>query len=220
MTQKYLYSTLVKIFLFLFVRRQRHYTKPNVVETGQARCKIQTRPGTCFPSSPLLTTTSGTSTSTSIEPKGYLTSLNNGALKSDAEIEDIKPVRMLFDSLVKSNPKHAIAAVCLKEYARRMRKIIKAGCSWRLLRLHFGFRFSVFGFRFNSWFKCYVEGVRKGSQFFSPILILTYSFQPPNTSQTPFVYGKKPDNQRTRSGRQDDQSRCTRVDATSGVVDS
>lgn len=41
---------------------------------------------------------------------------------------------MLFDSLVKSNPKHApgwIAAACLEEHAGRMvaaRKIIKQGC--------------------------------------------------------------------------------------------
>jgi hypothetical protein len=41
---------------------------------------------------------------------------------------------MLFDSLVKSNPKHApgwIAAACLEEHAGRMvaaRKLIKAGC--------------------------------------------------------------------------------------------
>lgn len=55
-------------------------------------------------------------------------------IKSDAEIGDIKRARMLFDSLVKSNPKHApgwIAAACLEEHAGRMvaaRKIIKAGC--------------------------------------------------------------------------------------------
>ena len=78
------------------------------------------------------TTTSGTSTS--VDPKGYLTSLNSVVLKSDAEIGDIKRARMLFDSLVKSNPKHApgwIAAACLEEHAGRMvaaRKIIKAGC--------------------------------------------------------------------------------------------
>jgi pre-mRNA-processing factor 6 len=41
---------------------------------------------------------------------------------------------MLFDSLVKSNPKHApgwIAAACLEEHAGRMvaaRKLIKAAC--------------------------------------------------------------------------------------------
>jgi pre-mRNA-processing factor 6 len=47
---------------------------------------------------------------------------------------DIKRARMLFDSLVKSNPKHApgwIAAACVEEHAGRMvaaRKIIKLGC--------------------------------------------------------------------------------------------
>lgn len=54
--------------------------------------------------------------------------------KTDAEIGDIKRARMLFDSLVKSNPKHApgwIAAACVEEHAGRMvaaRKLIKAGC--------------------------------------------------------------------------------------------
>lgn len=81
---------------------------------------------------------SGTSTSsglsTSIDPKGYLTSLDSVVLKTDAEIGDIKRARMLFDSLVKSNPKHSpgwIAAACLEEHAGRMvaaRKLIKAGC--------------------------------------------------------------------------------------------
>ncbi|KAE9398559.1 hypothetical protein BT96DRAFT_957550 [Gymnopus androsaceus JB14] len=81
---------------------------------------------------------SGTSTSsglsTSVDPKGYLTSLNSVILKSDAEIGDIKRARLLFDSLIKSNPKHApgwIAAACLEEHAGRMvaaRKIIKQGC--------------------------------------------------------------------------------------------
>jgi pre-mRNA-processing factor 6 len=72
--------------------------------------------------------------STSIDPKGYLTSLDSVVLKSDAEIGDIKRARMLFDSLVKSNPKHApgwIAAARLEEHAGRMvaaRKLIKQGC--------------------------------------------------------------------------------------------
>lgn len=71
---------------------------------------------------------------TSVDPKGYLTSLDSVVIKSDAEIGDIKRARMLFDSLVKSNPKHApgwIAAACLEEHAGRMvaaRKLIKAGC--------------------------------------------------------------------------------------------
>ena len=80
---------------------------------------------------------SGTATSglqTSIDPKGYLTSLDSVVLKTDAEIGDIKRARMLFDSLVKSNPKHApgwIAAARLEEHAGRMvaaRKLIKQGC--------------------------------------------------------------------------------------------
>lgn len=81
---------------------------------------------------------SGTSTAsgfaTSVDPKGYLTSLDSVVIKTDAEIGDIKRARMLFDSLVKSNPKHSpgwIAAACLEEHAGRMvaaRKIIKAGC--------------------------------------------------------------------------------------------
>ncbi|KAK7061468.1 PRP1 splicing factor, N-terminal-domain-containing protein [Favolaschia claudopus] len=103
-------------------------TLTNFVEIGQARDKIL---------SLKLDQISGTATSgtsTSVDPKGYLTSLNSVVLKSDAEIGDIKRARMLFDSLVKSNPKHApgwIAAACLEEHAGRMvaaRKLIKAGC--------------------------------------------------------------------------------------------
>ena len=44
---------------------------------------------------------------TSVDPKGYLTSLDSVAIKSEAGIGDIKQARMLFDFLVKSNPKHA-----------------------------------------------------------------------------------------------------------------
>jgi len=45
-------------------------------------------------------TTSGSATS--VDPKGYLTSLNTVILKSDAEIGDIKRACMLFNSLVGS----------------------------------------------------------------------------------------------------------------------
>ncbi|GJE91643.1 pre-mRNA-splicing factor prp1 [Phanerochaete sordida] len=104
-------------------------TLTNFVEMGQARDKIL---------SLKLDQVSGTSTAsglaTSVDPKGYLTSLESVVIKSDAEIGDIKRARMLFDSLVKSNPKHApgwIAAARLEEHAGRMvaaRKLIKAGC--------------------------------------------------------------------------------------------
>ena len=73
-------------------------------------------------------------TATSVDPKGYLTSLDSVVLKSDAEIGDIKRARLLFDSLIKSNPKHGpgwIAAACLEEHAGKMvaaRKLIKQGC--------------------------------------------------------------------------------------------
>ncbi|KAF8234443.1 hypothetical protein L208DRAFT_1261695 [Tricholoma matsutake] len=102
-------------------------TLTNFVEIGQARDKILS-----LKLDQISGSTSGTSTS--VDPKGYLTSLNSVVLKSDAEIGDIKRARMLFDSLVKSNPKHApgwIAAACLEEHAGRMvaaRKTIKAGC--------------------------------------------------------------------------------------------
>ena len=97
------------------------------MEIGQARDKILS-----LKLDQVSGTTSGTATS--VDPKGYLTSLDSVAIKSEAEIGDIKRARMLFDSLVKSNPKHApgwIAAACLEEHAGRMvaaRKLIKAGC--------------------------------------------------------------------------------------------
>ncbi|KAF8509992.1 PRP1 splicing factor, N-terminal-domain-containing protein [Hysterangium stoloniferum] len=101
----------------------------DLVEMGQARDKVL---------SLKLDQISGTSSingsASSIDPKGYLTDLNSVVLKSEAEIGDIKRARMLFDSLVKSNPKHApgwIAAACVEEHAGRMvaaRKLIKAGC--------------------------------------------------------------------------------------------
>ncbi|KAF8610047.1 hypothetical protein BDV93DRAFT_517243 [Ceratobasidium sp. AG-I] len=71
--------------------------------------------------------------SSTVDPKGYLTDLNSVIQKTEAEIGDIKRARMLFDSLVKSNPKHApgwIAAACVEEHAGRMvaaRKLIRLG---------------------------------------------------------------------------------------------
>ena len=59
-------------------------------------------------------------TSTSVDPKDYLTSVESVILKSEVEIGNIKHARMLFDSLVKSNPEHTpgwIAAACLEEHA-------------------------------------------------------------------------------------------------------
>ncbi|KAK0462204.1 PRP1 splicing factor, N-terminal-domain-containing protein [Armillaria novae-zelandiae] len=107
-------------------------TLTNFVEIGQARDKILSLKLDQI--SGTATSHGASGTSTSIDPKGYLTSLDSVQLKSSAEIGDIKRARMLFDSLVKSNPKHApgwIAAACLEEHAGRMvaaRKLIREGC--------------------------------------------------------------------------------------------
>jgi pre-mRNA-processing factor 6 len=120
-------------------------TLTNFVEIGQARDKIlslkldQVRMlVTVTPLGLTVLQVSGTATTsgsaTSIDPKGYLTSLDSQVIKTEAEIGDIKRARMLFDSLIKSNPKHApgwIAAAALEEHAGRMvaaRKLIKQGC--------------------------------------------------------------------------------------------
>ncbi|KAF9234169.1 PRP1 splicing factor, N-terminal-domain-containing protein [Melanogaster broomeanus] len=101
----------------------------NFVEIGQARDKILS-----LKLDQISGTAATSGSATSVDPKGYLTSLDSVVIKSEAEIGDIKRARMLFDSLVKSNPKHApgwIAAACLEEHAGRMvaaRKLIKAGC--------------------------------------------------------------------------------------------
>ncbi|KAK9898421.1 hypothetical protein P389DRAFT_166923 [Cystobasidium minutum MCA 4210] len=73
-------------------------------------------------------------TSTTIDPKGYLTDLDSVVTKSQAEIGDTKRARTLFASLIKSNPKHApgwIAAASLESIDGRMvaaRKLIAEGC--------------------------------------------------------------------------------------------
>ena len=53
-----------------------------------------------------------------VDPKGYLTSLDSVQLSSDAEISDIKKARMLLKSVINTNPKHApgwVAAARLEE---------------------------------------------------------------------------------------------------------
>ncbi|CAK9786169.1 hypothetical protein CC85DRAFT_283722 [Cutaneotrichosporon oleaginosum] len=73
-------------------------------------------------------------TSTSIDPRGYMTQLNSQVLQSDAQIGDIKQARQLLQNLIQSNPKHApgwIAAASLEVHAKKMvaaRKIIAEGC--------------------------------------------------------------------------------------------
>ena len=80
-------------------------------------------------------TGTGTGTATNIDPKGYLTSLSQTELKAgEVEIGDIKRVRSLLESVIKTNPKHApgwIAIARLDEIAGKIvsaRKFIAQGC--------------------------------------------------------------------------------------------
>ena len=72
---------------------------------------------------------------TNVDPKGYLTSLTQSELKAgEVEIGDIKRVRVLLESVTKTNPKHApgwIALARLEELAGRIvaaRNIMAKGC--------------------------------------------------------------------------------------------
>ena len=80
-------------------------------------------------------TDSTAGTSTNIDPKGYLTSLSKSEIKTgEAEVGDIKRVRVLLESVIKTNPKHApgwIAAARLEEVAGKIvaaRNVIARGC--------------------------------------------------------------------------------------------
>ncbi|RDW92285.1 putative pre-mRNA splicing factor prp1 [Coleophoma crateriformis] len=84
---------------------------------------------------------SGTDTvagsATSIDPKGYLTSLAKSQInEGEAQVGDIKRVRVLLESVIKTNPKHApgwIAAARLEELAGKTvaaRNVIARGCEF------------------------------------------------------------------------------------------
>lgn len=80
-------------------------------------------------------TDSTAGTSTNIDPKGYLTSLSKSEIKSgEAEVGDINRVRVLLESVIKTNPKHApgwIAAARLEGVAGKIvaaRNVIARGC--------------------------------------------------------------------------------------------
>ncbi|KAJ2612270.1 U4/U6 x U5 tri-snRNP complex subunit Prp1 [Coemansia sp. RSA 1365] len=71
---------------------------------------------------------------TTVDPRGYLTSLNTVAVQNAAEIGDISRARTLLKSVTQTNPKRApgwIAAARLEEVAKKMsraRTIIAQGC--------------------------------------------------------------------------------------------
>ncbi|KAL3424091.1 Pre-mRNA-splicing factor prp1 [Phlyctema vagabunda] len=72
---------------------------------------------------------------TNIDPKGYLTSLAKSQInEGEAQVGDIKRVRVLLESVIRTNPKHApgwIAAARLEELAGKTvaaRSVIARGC--------------------------------------------------------------------------------------------
>jgi len=74
-------------------------------------------------------------TSTNIDPKGYLTSLTKSEFSAGfANVGDINRARVLLESVIKTNPKHApgwIAAALLEELAGKVvaaRNVIARGC--------------------------------------------------------------------------------------------
>ena len=109
---------------------QKDGTITNFADIGAARNKVlQVR----MDQAAQADTASGTATN--IDPKGYLTSLATTELKaSEIEIGDVKRVRVLMESVIKTNPKHApgwIAIARLEELAGKIvaaRKLIQQGC--------------------------------------------------------------------------------------------
>lgn len=80
-------------------------------------------------------TEAASGSATSIDPKGYLTSLTKSELKAgEMEVGDIKRVRVLMESVTRTNPKHApgwIAIARLEELAGKIvaaRNYIAKGC--------------------------------------------------------------------------------------------
>lgn len=112
-------------------------TMTNFADIGAARDKVlkvrldQAALGSGAPTED----SNASGSATSIDPKGYLTSLTQSELKAgEVEVGDIKRVRSLLESVTKTNPKHApgwIALARLEELAGRIvaaRNIIAKGC--------------------------------------------------------------------------------------------
>lgn len=108
-------------------------TMTNFADIGAARSKVlQARMDQAQVAQ---TDAASNGTSTTIDPKGYLTSLATSELKSsEVEIGDVNRVRALLESVIKTNPKHApgwIAIARLEEVAGKQvaaRKLIAQGC--------------------------------------------------------------------------------------------
>lgn len=107
-------------------------TMTNFADIGAARDKVlKARLDKAAQSSG----TETTGTSTSIDPKGYMTALSKTELKAgEIPVGDIKRARVLLESVIKTNPRHGpgwIAAARLEEYAGKIvaaRNVIRRGC--------------------------------------------------------------------------------------------
>ena len=107
----------------------------NFADIGAARDKVlQVRLDQAAQSSG---TDSVMGTSSSIDPKGYLTHLTKSELKSgDVHVGDVNRARLLLESVIKTNPRHGpgwIAAARLEEFAGRLvaaRNVIARGCEY------------------------------------------------------------------------------------------
>lgn len=108
-------------------------TMTNFADIGAARDKVlQVRLDQASQGSG---TDSVAGSATNIDPKGYLTSLAKSQMnEGEAQVGDIKRVRVLLESVIRTNPKHApgwIAAARLEELAGKTvaaRNVIARGC--------------------------------------------------------------------------------------------
>ncbi|QIW96025.1 hypothetical protein AMS68_001543 [Peltaster fructicola] len=109
-------------------------TMTNFADIGAARDKVlKVRLDQAAQSQGGTDSTNGTSTS--VDPKGYLTSLSLSEKKAgEVPIGDIKRARVLLESVIKTNPRHGpgwVAAARLEEFAGKIvaaRNVIKRGC--------------------------------------------------------------------------------------------
>lgn len=111
-------------------------TMTNFADIGAARDKVlKVRLDQAAQSQAASGTESVAGTSTSIDPKGYLTSLSKSEIKAgEVQVGDIKRARVLLESVIKTNPRHGpgwIAAARLEEYAGKIvaaRNVMRRGC--------------------------------------------------------------------------------------------
>ncbi|KAF2088437.1 putative Pre-mRNA-splicing factor prp1 [Saccharata proteae CBS 121410] len=108
-------------------------TMTNFADIGAAQKKVlQVRLDQANQSSG---TETSAGTSTSVDPKGYLTSLQKSE-GGEINVGDVKRVRELLESVIRTNPKHGpgwIAAARLEEVAGRIvagRNVIARGCEF------------------------------------------------------------------------------------------